>query len=181
VSINHEIVHGIPNENPVILKGGDIVSIDGLLKYKGLITDSCITVGVGTMSKESLRLIMAAQEARSAAIKAARLGGTTGDIGAAVQRITEKYGYASPHELGGHGVGLKVHEEPFIPNFDMAGEGELLTEGMVLAIEPILIDGKPRIKLGSDGYTYSTSDGSLSAQFEHTVLITKSGTEILTK
>jgi len=179
-SINAEIVHGIPNENPQILKDGDLLSIDGLLKYKGLITDSCITVGVGELSKKSNRLIEAAREARAAAIAAARVGNTTGDIGHAVEQVVQRYGYSSPSELGGHGVGLKVHEEPFIPNHGRPGKGQKLVEGMVLAIEPIIMAGKPEIQLESDGYTYSSYDGGNSAQFEHTVIVTRGGAEILT-
>ncbi len=180
VSINDEIVHGIPNESPKTLQEGDLVSIDCLLNHKGLITDSCITVGVGNISKDDKRLIDAAKEARSEALKVAKAGNTTGDIGYAVQVVAEKYGYSVPHELGGHGVGLKVHEEPFIPNYGRPGSGTLLKEGMVLAIEPILISGKASIIGMPDGYTYKSKDGSKSAQFEHTVIITNSSPEILT-
>ena len=179
-SINHEIVHGIPNENPKILQNGDIISIDGLLKYKGLITDSCITVGVGEISKEDMRLIRAAREARSAAIAVARVGNTTGDIGHVIAQVVQKYGYTAPPELGGHGVGNHVHEDPFIPNYGTPGKGEKLKDGMVLAIEPIVMAGSNRIMLESDGYTYSSIDGHRSAQFEHTVIITKKGAEIVT-
>ena len=180
VSVNQEIVHGIPNEQAKILKDGDIVSIDCLLKHRGLIVDSCITVGVGEVSEQSQRLINAAKEARIEALKAAKAGNTVGDIGHAVQLVAEKYGYSVPKELGGHGVGEKVHEEPFVPNYGMPGSGETLIEGMVLAIEPILIAGKPQIKAMPDGYTYESRDGSHSAQFEHTVIITKKGAEVLT-
>ncbi len=180
VSINNEIVHGIPNEQPKTLQDGDIVSIDCLLKHRGLIVDSCVTVGVGNISTESQRLIEAAKEARIEAIKAAKAGNTVGDIGHAVQLVAEKYGYSVPRELGGHGVGQQVHEEPFIPNYGAPGSGEKLEEGMVLAIEPILMAGKPQIKEMPDGYTYESRDGSASAQFEHTVIITKKGAEVLT-
>ncbi len=180
VSVNEEIVHGIPNENPRILEEGDILSIDCLLKHKGLIVDSCITVGVGNISTDDKRLINAAKEARVEALKAVRTGNTVGDIGHSVQLVAEKYGYSVPRELGGHGVGERVHEDPFVPNYGAKGSGEKLIEGMVLAIEPILIAGKPRIKLGADGYTYSSQDGSKSAQFEHTVIVGKNGAEVLT-
>ncbi len=180
VSINSQIVHGIPNEQPQIIKCGDIVSIDCLLKHKGLIVDSCITVGAGQMNDADKRLIAAAQEARTEAIKQAVTGNTVGDIAHSVQRVAEKYGYTSPRELGGHGVGRYVHEEPFIPNAGNKGSGEKLREGQVLAIEPIIMAGKPDIKLEADGYTYSSQDGSKSAQFEHTVIVGKRGAEILT-
>lgn len=180
VSINNEIVHGIPNEDPKILQEGDLVSIDCLLKHKGLITDSCITVGVGNISTERQRLLDAAKEARTEALKVAKAGNTVGDIGHAVQLVAEKYGYSVPRELGGHGVGLKVHDEPFIPNYGRKGSGERLVEGQVLAIEPIIMAGKPGIRLESDGYTYESLDGSDSAQFEHTVIITSKEAEVLT-
>ncbi len=180
-SINDEIVHGIPNEDPKTLKEGDIISIDCLLKHKGLITDSAITVEVGQVSTEDQRLINAVREALTEAIKVAKVGNTLGDIGYAVESVAHKYDYDLPKELGGHGVGLGVHEEPFVANYGHQGKGEKLVDGMVLAIEPMFADGSASIKLLADGYTYSTYDGSNTAHFEHTVLITKGGTEVLTK
>ncbi len=180
VSVNQEIVHGIPNEVPKVLQEGDLVSIDCLLNHKGLIVDSCLTVGVGELSESRQRLLNAAKEARIEALKVAKAGNTVGDIGHAVGLVAEKYGYSVPRELGGHGVGQRVHEEPFVPNYGRKGEGEELKEGMVLAIEPILIAGKGRIKAMPDGYTYESLDGSDSAQFEHTVIIGKRGAEVLT-
>ncbi len=181
VSINDELVHGIPNENPQILQEGDIVSIDCLLEYKGLITDSCITIGVGKMSKTDKLLIKAAKEARTIAIQTAKIGATTGDIGHAVFKVAQKYGFDVARELGGHGVGEQVHEDPFIPSYGQRGKGERLVKNMVLAIEPILMAGRDGIILKSDGYTYASRDGQKSAQFEHTVIITEQGAEILTK
>ena len=180
VSINQEIVHGIPNEEPKVLQEGDIVSIDCLLNHKGLIVDSCTTVGVGQISPERQRLIDASKEARTEAVKQAKAGNTTGDIGYAVELVAQKYGYSVPRELGGHGVGQRVHEEPFIPCYGKPGTGERLVEGQVLAIEPILIAGKERIKVMPDGYTYESADGSDSAQFEHTVIVGNNGAEVLT-
>ena len=180
VSINDEIVHGIPNEDAKILQEGDIVSIDCLLKFRGLITDSCITVGVGNMNKEDRLLIKAAREARAMAIAAVRVGATTGDIGFAVSKVAKKYGFGVAHELGGHGVGEDVHEDPFIPSYGSKGRGEVLKENMVLAIEPILMAGRDGIKLMPDDYTYVSIDGKKSAQFEHTVIVGKEGAEILT-
>jgi methionyl aminopeptidase len=181
VSINQEIVHGIPNEEPKTLQEGDLVSIDCLLKHKGLIVDSCLTVGVGKLGEARQRLLNAAKEARAEALKVAKAGNTVGDIGHAVGLVAEKYGYSVPRELGGHGVGQRVHEEPFVPNYGRPGSGERLVEGMVLAIEPILIAGKPEIKAMPDGYTYESWDGTDSAQFEHTVIITNGTPEVLTK
>ncbi len=181
VSINNEIVHGIPNEDPKILQEGDIVSIDCLLKYKGLITDSCITVGVGKISKEDTLLIKIAREARDVAIATAKIGATTGDIGHAIYAVAKKYGFDVARQLGGHGVGEEVHEEPFVPNIGTKGSGTMLVENMVLAIEPIIMAGRDGIRLLDDGYTYVSRDGKKSAQFEHTVIITKNGAEIVTQ
>ncbi len=180
VSVNQEIVHGIPNEDSKTLKEGDIVTIDCLLNHKGLITDSAITVPVGQISKDDQRLLNAVREALSEAIKVARAGNTLGDIGHAVESVANKYGYDLPKELGGHGVGESVHEEPFVANYGRQGKGERLVDGMVLAIEPMFTRGKAYIRLESDGYTYVTQDGSNSAHFEHTVIITKDGAEVLT-
>lgn len=180
VSINEEIVHGIPNENPKIIQEGDVVSIDCLLNHKGLITDICRTYIAGAGSREDVRLLEATKEALAAGVKQARTGNTIGDIGFAIESVARKYGYTSPEELGGHGVGLKVHEEPFIPNWGTPGAGKKLKEGMVLAIEPILCRGESDIQLEPDGYTYTTVDGSRTAQFEHTVIVTSSGPEVLT-
>lgn len=179
-SVNEQVVHGIPNEEPYMFKNGDIVTLDMGLVHEGLVTDMAVTVGVENISDEVKRLIDAAQEALTVALETARAGNTTGDIGHAVQRTAEKYGYSVPRELGGHGVGNDVHEEPFIPNFGTPGSGTTLTAGMILAIEPIIIQGKGAIVLADDGYTYKTHDGSWAAQFEHSVRITEGSPEILT-
>lgn len=180
VSINDEIVHGIPTEGDKVLKEGDIVSIDLGLIHKELITDAAVTVAVGSISPELSGLLTKTQEALMAGIKAAKGGARVGDISNAIQRIgvAEKYGIVE--ELAGHGVGYHVHEDPYVPNFGRAGKGELLKPGMVIAIEPMFNLGTKKIKLDADGYTYRTADGKPSAHFEHTVVITKSGAEILT-
>ena len=181
VSINDEVVHGIPNEGePKILKDGDLVSLDMGIEYQGLIVDSAVTVGVGEMDPAAKKLLAAGEEARAAAIAAARIGGRTGDIGAAIEKVAQKYGFSTVKDLGGHGVGYAVHEDPFIPNFDKAGEGVVLKEGMVLAIEPMLNEGTDQITLDDDGYTFRTADGKRSVHFEHTAAITPAGPEILT-
>jgi len=180
VSINDEIVHGIPNETEKILKAGDIVSIDLGLVHKGLFTDMAITVPVGDIAPELQTLLAATKEALMAGIKAAQGGKRIGDISAAIERVGVAHGYGIVQELSGHGVGYDVHEDPYVPNYGPAGKGDILRPGMVLAIEPIFNVGTRKIYLDSDGYTYRTADGSPSAHFEHTVLITKGGAEILT-
>lgn len=181
VSINDAIVHGIPNENSVVLQEGDIVSLDCGFTYQGFITDAavCVIVGDGGDDEEK-KLVRAAYEALDAGIQEARVGNTVGDIGAAIEAVGKKYGFGSPRELGGHSVGRAVHEEPFIPNFGPAGSGAKLEEGMVIAIEPMFTLGSGKIYLDADGYTYRTKDGSKSAHAEHTVIVRKDGAEVLT-
>ncbi|MFA6463706.1 MAG: type I methionyl aminopeptidase [Candidatus Paceibacterota bacterium] len=184
ISINDEIVHGIPNENPKILKDGDIVTLDCGISYKGLFTDSAITVIAGKGDKEkdknAEKLIRATEEALIAAIKVAVPGNRINDIGAAIEKVARKRGFSPAKDLGGHSVGHAIHEEPYIPNYKVSGKSALIEEGMVLAIEPMLVEGKGDIKLMPDGYTYSTKDGGRAAHAEHTVVIRKSRPEILT-
>ncbi len=181
VSVNDAVVHGIPNETEIILKEGDVVSLDLGLVHKGLITDGAVTVPVGKVSKEAKLLLKATKEALVAAIKEAKPGNTTGHIGHAVECIIRPHGFGIVEELAGHGVGYSVHEDPYVPNYGEPGDGEVLVPGMVIAIEPIINMGSPKVRLDKDGYTYRTVDGSLSAHFEHTVAITKTGCRILTK
>lgn len=181
VSVNDEIVHGIPNESPRTLGAGDIVGLDLGLKHEGVIVDSAITVAVGQIDTVSQKLLYATENALGAGIEAAKPGNHVGDISAAIQEVIEGAGFAVVKELGGHGVGAKVHEEPFVPNFGRKGEGPELTEGMVLALEPISSAGKASAVLSGDGYTYRTKDGSRSAHFEHTILIEKEGARIITQ
>jgi methionyl aminopeptidase len=181
VSINDEVVHGIPNEKPRILKEGDVVSLDMGIKYKNLITDSAITVGVGKIDAQAQRLLKINEQALYAGIDAAVVGAHTGDIGDAVEKIVKPAGFSLPVELGGHGVGYEVHEDPFIANFGKKGQGPVLKPGMVICIEPMVNEGKAKIIFEDDGYTVRTADGKRSSHFEHTVAITESGPEILTK
>src|ERR1035437_4006311 len=181
VSINDEIVHGIPNEHPRILKDGDVVTLDLGLTHQGMITDSAITVGVGKISIEDKKLIEATKEALYAGIKVAKGGKHIGDIGYAVEQVALRTGFAVAEGLAGHGVGYKVHEDPYVPNTGTRGVGEELQPGMVIAIEPMLCVGKGDIVLEKDGYTFSTKDGKNSAHFEHTILITEGEPVILTK
>jgi methionyl aminopeptidase len=186
VSVNNEIVHGIPNENdkngnPKILKEGDIVTLDLGLVHGGLITDSAITLGVGEITDKEKKLIIHNQEALMLGIKQARGGNRVGDIGFAIESFARGLGYGLAEGLAGHGVGYKVHEEPFVPNEGVKGQGELLRPGMVIAIEPMLTLGGDGTVLDRDGYTYKTKDGSKAAHFEHTVVITEGDPIVLTK
>ena len=180
ISVNDEIVHGIPNEPEKILQQGDIVAIDLSIEHKGLITDSAITVPVGAIDDESRRLLDVTQKALEAGIKAARPGKHIGDIGAAISRVVDASGFSLAEDLAGHGVGFELHEEPFVPNVGVFGEGEELVPGMVIAIEPMVNVGGPEIADTDDGYTIVTADGSRAAHFEHTVAITEEGNIILT-
>ena len=181
VSINDEIVHGIPNEAERIIKQGDIVSLDLGVIHGGLITDAAITVAVGAIDDEASKLLKVTKQALQAGIECARPGNTVGDIGAAISAVVSGSKFSLAEDLAGHGVGYKVHEDPFVPNFGKVGEGEKLVVGMVIAIEPMVNVGKAGIKLAKDGYTIKTRDGSRSAHFEHTVAITKNGNIVLTQ
>jgi methionyl aminopeptidase len=178
-SINEEVIHGIPSGQRV-LREGDILSIDVGASLEGYFGDSAITVPVGHVSEEAARLLTVTEEALYKAIEVARPGGRVSDIGHAVQKHVEAYGFSVVREFVGHGIGQKMHEEPQVPNYGEAGRGPRLAEGMVLAIEPMVNAGKPAVKVLSDGWTAVTRDKSLSAHFEHTVAITASGAWILT-
>lgn len=180
VSVNEELVHTVPRESK-IFQEGDIVSIDMGISHKGLITDSAITVPVGEIDKESVRLLKGTEECLAAGIKAAKPGNFVGDIGFAVQNVAKKYKLSLAEGLAGHGVGHEVHEEPLIPNFGEKGKGMKLEVGMVIAIEPMLCMGTGKIFVESDGFTIRTYDKKRCAHFEHTIAITEKGPEILTK
>jgi len=179
ISVNEEIVHGIPGAK--VLKEGDIVAVDVGAKIDGYCGDSAVTFPVGKISKKADRLVKTCKAALKAAIKQARAGNHLGDISSAVQRVAEEKGYSVVRELYGHGIGRELHEDPLIPNFGEPGHGPELKPGMALAIEPMLNIGTWKIKTLADGWTVVTADGSLSAHFEHTVLITEKEPEILTK
>jgi methionyl aminopeptidase len=178
VSINDEIVHGIPGER--MIKEGDIVSLDLGAIYQNYQGDAARTVGVGVVSLKARELISATEGAFEAGIKMARPGNHLGDISAAIQRYGEGKGFSIVREYGGHGIGREMHEEPFINNFGLPGTGVLLKNGMVLAIEPMLNVGDWRTKVAKNKWTVSTVDGSLSAHYENTVAISESGPQILT-
>jgi len=181
VSINDAIVHGIPNENPQIINDGDIVSLDMGLNHKGLFTDSAITVAVGKVDEAALKLMDATEAALVEGISAVKPGNHIRDISYAIERYVRPLRYGIVEELCGHGVGYKPHEDPYIPNYCLEDQGEKLKVGMVLAIEPMLNEGSKHITQDDDDYTYRTADGKRSAHFEHTVVVTKEGVEILTQ
>ena len=178
-SVNEIIVHGFPSDR--ILKEGDIIGLDLGVLYKGYNTDMAVTVPVGNVSFEAKRLIMVTKKALKRGIKKVRSGVTTGDVGNTIQRYIEDQGLGVVRDLCGHGIGKEVHEDPRIPNFGARHKGEVLEEGMVICIEPMVTVGDWRIKTAKDGYGYATKDGSLGAHFEHTMAVTKDGVRVLTE
>ena len=179
VSVNEEIVHGIPSQRG--LKDGDIVGLDLGLEHEGLFTDAAVTVSVGKVDPKLNKLIAVTAEALARGIKVAKPGHHLGDIGQAIGSFIEANGYGVVEELSGHGVGYKPHEEPYVPNFGTVDSGLELKPGLVIAIEPMATLGTGKIKLEKDGFTFSTKDGKPAAHFEHTILITTTSHEILTK
>lgn len=180
ISINEELVHGIPRTDKKV-RSGDIVSVDIGLKFKGLFTDMAVTVPVGKVDKKAKQLIKVTKQALGVAIHETKPNKTLGDVGYAIQHFIEAQGYGVVRSLVGHGVGFEVHEEPRVPNFGRQGEGELIVEGMVLAFEPMVTIGSHEVITEQDEWTIQTNDKSLSAHFEHTVAVTKKGCIILTK
>ena len=180
-SINDEVVHGIPGERA--LHEGDIVSFDVGVTVDGMIADAAVTTGVGAISADARRLLRVTREALAKGIEAARAGNKVAHISAAVQRHAEAHGYGVVRKLVGHGVGREMHEPPHVPNFveGSAADSPELVSGMTLAIEPMVNQGTWQVIQDSDGWTYRTRDGSLSAHFEHTIAVADSGCEILTR
>ncbi len=178
VSINDEIVHGIPGKR--VIKEGDIVSLDLGATFDGFQGDAAITVGVGKTISQARQLMETTEAALRAGISAAHDGARLGDVSAAIQNYVESRGYSVVREYTGHGIGRELHEEPQIPNFGWAGTGPELKKGMTLALEPMVSAGSWRTRVGSDNWVVLTDDGSLSAHFEHTIAITDSEPEVLT-
>ncbi len=178
ISINDEIVHGIPTTDRV-LQEGDIVSIDLGVRYEDVFLDGAVTVPVGKVADEILQFLDDTKQSLMRGIEKACVGNTTGDIGYAIQQFVNKR-YGIVKGLAGHGVGRKIHEDPFIPNYGKQGQGTSLVSGMTIAIEPMLTIGQPHTEILDDDWTFVTTDGSLAAHFEHTILITDNGPEILT-
>jgi len=178
VCLNEEIVHGIPG--PRKIKKGDLVSVDVGVRYKGLYTDAAFTVPVGKIDARRQELVAVTKEALDKAIATIKPGSHLGDIGHAVESLAGEHNLAVIRDLVGHGVGHRVHEEPQIPNFGEAGQGLELKAGMVLALEPMLALGGHEVSCLEDGWTFVTADGELAAHFEHTLVVTENGVEILT-
>jgi methionyl aminopeptidase len=178
-SINDEVIHGIPSGRRV-LAAGDIISIDVGAALDGYYGDSAVTLPVGHVSEQAATLLRVTDESLYKAIEQARPGRRVSDIGHAVQRHVEAFGFSVVREFVGHGIGVRMHEEPQVPNYGEPGHGPRLAEGMVLAIEPMVNAGKPAVKVLADGWTAVTRDTSLSAHFEHTVAVTSGEPWILT-
>lgn len=179
ISLNDEVVHGIPGKE--VIQDGDLVSLDFGVEYAGMITDAAITVVAGESNGAKRKLLKGTEESLNAAVAVVKNGVKTGDIGAAAEKIMTQYGFGIVRDLVGHGVGHDVHEEPDIPNYGVAGSGKTLTTGMTIAIEPMSTLGGERVVLDQDGWTIKTYDKSLSAHFEHTILILEDSAEILTQ
>jgi methionyl aminopeptidase len=178
VSVNDEIVHGIPGER--VLNEGDVVSLDFGVIFKGFQGDAAVTVGVGEISSQAEQLMETTEGALKASIAVARPGARLGDISAAVQNYAESRGYSVVREYTGHGIGRKMHEEPQIPNFGAPGVGPMLKKGMTLALEPMVNVGDWHTRVGGDHWVVLTADGGLAAHFEHTIAITDDKPEVLT-
>jgi len=178
-SVNNQVIHGIPNNKP--LHDGDIVGCDIGVVLDGFYSDACVTFGVGPLSESARKLLEVTRQSLSAAIAVCKPGGRVKDIGKAISELVEPHGYGIVHNFCGHGVGIALHEEPQIPNYyPSRGLNPRLRQGMVLAIEPMINAGGGEVEVLEDGWTVVTADGSLSAHFEHSVLITETGAEILT-
>jgi methionyl aminopeptidase len=177
-SVNEQVVHGIPSDRKLV--EGDIFSIDMGARLDGYYGDCAVTVAVGAVSPEASKLLRVTEESLFRGIEAVKPGARVSDIGAAVQQHVEAQGFSVVREFVGHGIGTSLHEEPQIANYGPGGRGPRLSEGMVLAIEPMVNAGKPSVKVLADGWTAVTRDSSLSAHFEHTVVVTADGCEVLT-
>ncbi len=178
-SVNEQVVHGIPSSRK--LRAGDIVSVDLGAKLDGFYGDSAVTVPVGQVAPDAVKLLEVTRQSLHEALAVVKAGARLSDIGAAVQRHVEANGFSVVREFVGHGIGSTLHEEPQIPNYGTPGRGPRLAEGMVLAIEPMVNLGQAGVKVLSDGWTAVTKDGSLSAHFEHTVAVTADGCRVLTR
>jgi methionyl aminopeptidase len=178
-SVNQQICHGFPDKR--VLKEGDIVGVDIGLRYKGWCADMCKTFEVGKVTPEVHRLVETAWEALQKGIAVSVVGNRIGMIGATIQEFAEERGYSVVREYGGHGLGRELWEDPFVPHIGPANRGAIMREGMVLNIEPMINIGKPDTRIMGDQWSVETADGSLSAQFEETIVVTKNGPEVLSK
>jgi len=179
VSVNDTLIHGIPS-NKIVLKEGDIVSVDIVANYKGYMADACRTFRVGTISSRAERIVNVTKEAFFEALKLVKPGNHIGDISHSVQEYVEKHGYNVVREYTGHGIGSQMHEDPAIPNYGKAGSGIRLEPGMTICIEPMVLEGRKDVRVLPDGWTVKSRDGKLTAHYENTVVVTESGYEIIT-
>jgi len=180
VSLNKEIVHGLPDKN-TILKEGDLVSIDVGIRYKGYCTDAAVTLIMGKVDQRSRLLVQATKTCLDEAIKQARVGNRIGAIGHTIEQIAQKMGFSVIRDLVGHGVGINPHMDPQIPNYGHITDGDIITENMALAIEPMLTFGNGDIKYSNNGWAIETSDGTISSHFEDTIITTKDGPVVITR
>ena len=179
VSVNDTLIHGIPS-NKIIIRNGDIVSVDIVATYKGYSADACRTYKVGTLTERANRIVDVTKEAFFEAVKLVRPGAHIGDISEAVQKYVENHGYNVVREYTGHGIGAHMHEDPAIPNYGKAGTGALISKGMALCIEPMVLEGRKDVRVLGDGWTVKSRDGKLTAHYENTVIVTDDGYEIIT-
>lgn len=177
VSVNNEIVHAIPNDRP--FKEGDLIGIDYGVSYEGMITDAARTISLGKPSRDAKALLEGCYSALQKALDTVKDGVRVGDVSFAIEQELKNHGLKAIYSLTGHGVGKQLHEDPIIPNYGSAGKGEVLKDGMTIAIEPIASIGTHDLYLADDGWTYMTRDGSISAQFENTILVTKDSCEVI--
>ena len=179
VSVNDTILHGIPSKK-IIIREGDIVSVDLVSNYHGYMADACRTFKVGTTTERASRIVEVTKGAFFEALKVVKPGNRVGDISETIQKYVESHGYNVIREYTGHGIGTNMHEDPSIPNFGKAGTGTLLTEGMALCIEPMVLEGRKDVRVLGDGWTVKSKDGKLTCHYENTVFVTKDGYEIIT-
>jgi methionyl aminopeptidase len=181
ISVNDAVIHGVPNTQTII-QDGDIVSLDCGVLHNNMIVDSAISFGIGEITEEARLLLERTNKSLNKAIKVIKAGATTGDIGYAVESYIDQFGYGIIRDYAGHGVGHKLHEDPTIPNYGKAGAGEKLISGLTIAVEPMITLGSEDVFTDADDdWTVYTDDGSLAAHFEHTILVTDKGAEILTQ
>ena len=179
VSVNDTLIHGIPSKK-IILKEGDIVSLDVVANLKGYCADATRTFLVGTCRESVRKILDVCQKAFYEGVKAAKPGNHVGDISASIQKYVESHGYNVARDFTGHGIGKGMHEDPSVPNFGIAGSGPLLRPGMALAIEPMILEGKKETRILGDGWTVKSKDGKLTCHYENTIIITEEGNEIIT-
>jgi methionyl aminopeptidase len=178
ISVNNEVVHGIPGARKI--RGGDLVKLDVTIEKDGFMADAAVTLGVGKISEEKSRLMACAERAFHKAIAVARAGVRVSEIGGEIEREVRRSGFSVIRELGGHGIGRTIHEPPSVPNYLDRNSKEILTEGLVITVEPIIAAGSGKVFLGADGWTVETSDGGMAAHYEHTLMITNDQPILLT-